>query len=213
MSAPRIRVALADDQEMVREGIKSLLALSGKVDVVLEAPNGARLLESLAGVPVDVLVMDVRMPVRDGIETLRELRRSGSALPVVMLTTFADASLFEQAVAAGAQGFLRKDGSPEDLIAAIHRVHAGGTALEPVAAESVRAAWPGVDAAAPSAPITEREASILKLMAGGYSNKEIGRSLHLAEGTVKNYVSDILLKLGARDRTHAVLRAITLRVI
>ena len=212
MSA-RIRIALVDDQELVREGIKSLLALSGRVDVVLEAANGQALLDALPGASFDVLVMDIRMPVRDGIETLRELRRSGSALPVVMLTTFADSELFEQAVAAGAQGFLRKDGSPEELIAAIQRVHAGGSALAPVAAESVRAALGASDAPPTQAAVTEREASILRLMAGGYSNKEIGRSLHLAEGTVKNYVSDILLKLEARDRTHAVLRAITLRLI
>ncbi len=209
----RVRIALADDQAMVREGIKSLLALSGKVDVVLEAANGRALLDALPAASIDVLVMDIRMPVLDGIETLRELRRAGSALPVVMLTTFADAMLFEQAVAAGAQGFLRKDGSPEALIDAIQRVHAGGTAHEPIASEAVRAALGDGDAKPAQAPITEREASILKLMAGGYSNKEIGRSLHLAEGTVKNYVSDILVKLDARDRTHAVLRAITLRVI
>ncbi|HVF33776.1 MAG TPA: response regulator transcription factor [Candidatus Saccharimonadia bacterium] len=213
MSNPRIRIALADDQELVREGIKSLLALSGKVDVVLEAANGQAVLDTIAGAGVDVLVMDIRMPVRDGIETLRELRRGGSALPVVMLTTFAESDLFEQAVAAGAQGFLRKDASPEALIAAIQAVHAGGTALTPVAAESVRAGLAGSDTRPAGAPITEREASILKLMAGGYSNKEIARSLHLAEGTVKNYVSDILVKLESRDRTHAVLRAISLRVI
>lgn len=212
MSA-RIRVALVDDQELVREGIKSLLALSGRIDVVLEAADGQALLDALPGAAIDVLVMDIRMPVRDGIETLRELRRSGSALPVVMLTTFADSELFDQAVAAGAQGFLRKDGSPDELIAAIQRVHAGGSALAPVAAESVRAAWSGADAPPAQTQVTEREASILRLMAGGYSNKEIGRSLHLAEGTVKNYVSDILQKLDARDRTHAVMRAITLRLI
>ena len=212
MSA-RIRVALVDDQELVREGIKSLLALSGRIDVVLEAADGQALLDALPGAAVDVLVMDIRMPVRDGIETLRELRRGGSALPVVMLTTFADSELFDQAVAAGAQGFLRKDGSPDELIAAIQRVHAGGSALAPVAAESVRAAWSGADAPPAQTQVTEREASILRLMAGGYSNKEIGRSLHLAEGTVKNYVSDILQKLDARDRTHAVMRAITLRLI
>lgn len=212
MSA-RIRVALVDDQELVREGIKSLLALSGRIDVVLEAADGQALLDALPGAAIDVLVMDIRMPVRDGIETLRELRRGGSALPVVMLTTFADSELFDQAVAAGAQGFLRKDGSPDELIAAIQQVHAGGSALAPVAAEPVRAAWSGADAPPAQTQVTDREASILRLMAGGYSNKEIGRSLHLAEGTVKNYVSEILQKLDARDRTHAVMRAITLRLI
>ena len=209
----RLKIALVDDQELVREGIKSLLVLSGRIDVVLEAGDGDALLAALPATPVDVLVMDIRMPVRDGIETLRELRRSGSAIPVLMLTTFADPQLFEQAVAAGAQGFLRKDTSPDELLGAIERLHAGGTALTPVATDPVRAALAGTDAAEAHVAITEREASILRLMAGGYSNKEIGRSLHLAEGTVKNYVSDLLQKLAARDRTHAVMRAISLRLI
>ena len=212
MSA-RIRIALVDDQELVREGVKSLLALSGKVDVVLEAAHGDALLARFDPAAVDVVVMDMRMPVRDGVGTLRELRRRGIAVPVVMLTTFTEAELFDDAVAAGAQGFLRKDASPEELIAAIETVHAGGTALTPVAAAPLREAFRYRDETTPTASITEREASILKLMAGGYSNREIAGSLHLAEGTVKNYVSDILVKLGARDRTQAVLKAITLRLI
>ena len=212
MSA-RIRIALVDDQELVREGVKSLLALSGKVDVVLEAAHGDALLARFDAATIDVVVMDMRMPVRDGVGTLRELRRRGIAVPVVMLTTFTEAELFEDAVAAGAQGFLRKDASPEELIAAIETVHAGGTALTPVAAAPLREAFRYRDETTPTASITEREASILKLMAGGYSNREIAGSLHLAEGTVKNYVSDILVKLGARDRTQAVLKAISLRLI
>lgn len=209
----RIRIALVDDQELVREGIKSLLALSGKIDVVLEATNGDALLEQFDGSAVEVVVMDIRMPVRDGLDTLRELRRRGIAVPVVILTTFTETALFDDAVAAGAQGFLRKDGSPDELIAAIETVRAGGTALTPVAAAPLREIFRYKDERSPETAITEREASILKLMAGGYSNKEIARSLHLAEGTVKNYVSDILEKLDARDRTQAVLKAITLRLI
>jgi len=209
----RVRIALVDDQELVREGIKSLLVLSGKVDVVLEAAHGDALLEQFDAAMVDVVVMDIRMPVRDGVGTLRELRRRGIAVPVVMLTTFTETALFDDAVAAGAQGFLRKDGSPEELISAIETVHAGGTALTPVAAAPLREVFRYRDESTPAAGITEREASILKLMAGGYSNREIAGSLHLAEGTVKNCVSDILVKLGARDRTQAVLKAITLRLI
>lgn len=207
-----IRVGLVDDQDLVREGIKSLLALSGRVAVVHEARSGDELLA--APLPdLDLLILDIRMPGRDGIATLRELRARGNPLPVLMLTTFEEPALFEQAVAAGARGFLRKDASPEQLLEAIERVYGGGRALLPVATAPVREQYVYRDARPPVAELTERERSILRLMAGGYANKEIARMLFLAEGTVKNYVSDILLKLDSRDRTQAVLKAITLRLI
>ncbi len=207
-----IRVALIDDQDLVREGIKSLLALSGEVAVVIEGRDGNAVLEADLGA-VDVVVMDIRMPGRDGLSALRELRRRGDPKPVLMLTTFEEPELFEQAVAAGARGFLRKDASPEALLDAIRRVHAGGSALAPMPTEGVRQGFAYRDTTAPESPLTERELSILRLMAGGYANKEIARMLFLAEGTVKNYVSDLLLKLNARDRTQAVLKAISLRLI
>lgn len=207
-----IRVALIDDQDLVREGIKSLLALSGEVAVVIEGRDGNAVLEADLGA-VDVVVMDIRMPGRDGLSALRELRRRGDPKPVLMLTTFEEPELFEQAVAAGARGFLRKDASPEALLDAIRRVHAGGSALAPMPTEGVSQRFAYRDTSAPESPLTERELSILRLMAGGYANKEIARMLFLAEGTVKNYVSDLLLKLNARDRTQAVLKAISLRLI
>ena len=118
-----------------------------------------------------------------------------------------------QAVEAGAQGFLLKDASPEDLKSAILRVAAGETLLQPVSLGPVRAAWIDNQPAEAGVRLTERERSILRLVAGGYSNKEIARSLHLSEGTVKNYMSEVLLKLDCRDRTHAVLKAITQRLL
>jgi DNA-binding NarL/FixJ family response regulator len=157
--------------------------------------------------------MDIRMPGRDGLSALRELRRRGDPHPVLMLTTFEEPELFEQAVAAGARGFLRKDASPETLIDAIRKVHAGGSALQPLSSEPVRRSYLYRDLSPPEAPLTERELSVLRPMAGGYANKEIARMLFLAEGTIKNYVSDLLLKLNARDRTQAVLKAISLRLI
>ena len=207
-----IRVALVDDQDLVREGIKSLLVLSGEVAVAMEGNDGQALLDAdLAG--IDVVVMDIRMPGIDGLDALRELRRRGDPRPVLMLTTFEEPELFEQAVAARAQGFLRKDASPDTLLQAIRTLHAGGSALAPASAEAVRRGFTYRDTTPPESALTERELSILRLMAGGYANKEIARMLFLAEGTVKNYVSDLLLKLNARDRTQAVLRAITLRLI
>ncbi len=152
---------------------------------------------------------------RDGIDTLRELRRRGDPIPVIILTTFEVPALFEQAVAAGARGFLRKDVSPEELLAAIESVHAGQTAYAPTASQAVRNAvqftTPAGGADVPT--LTERERSILRLMAGGYANREIASMLFLAEGTVKNYVSGVLDKLQVRDRTQAVLKAISLRLI
>ena len=214
MSAPerRLRIALADDQALVREGLKALLA-GPHLDVAIEADNGESLLRQLESVRVDVVVSDIRMPGIDGIEALALLRKRGDATPVILLTTFDDSALLLRAVQAGAQGFLLKDASPEDLREAIVRVAAGAALLQPVATGAVRAAFAFGDTAPPTAALTERELSVLRLVAGGYSNKEIARTLFLAEGTVKNYVSDILDKLGTRDRTRAVLKAITLRLI
>ncbi len=211
-AARAVRIALCDDQALVLRGLSSLLADLG-VEIALECSDAERLLAALPQRPVDLIVSDIRMPGLGGIGLIRTLRGRGDATPVILLTTFDDPGLMMQAVDAGAQGFLLKDASPEDLKAAIQRVAAGETLLQPVSLGPVRAAWTG-DAVADSAVrLTERERSILRLVAGGYSNKEIGRSLHLSEGTVKNYVSELLVKLDCRDRTHAVLKAITQRLL
>ena len=215
MSAPAtraVRLALCDDQALVLRGLSSLLADLG-FEIALESPDAERLLAALPQRPVDVIVSDIRMPGLGGIGLLRTLRERGDATPVILLTTFDDPDLMLRAVEAGAQGFLLKDASPDDLRAAIQRVAAGETLLQPVSLGPVRAAWPSDDTAAGALRLTERERSILRLVAGGYSNKEIGRSLHLSEGTVKNYISELLVKLDCRDRTHAVLKAITQRLL
>ncbi|GAA5067439.1 response regulator [Lysobacter panacisoli] len=212
MSDAPLRIALADDQAIVRAGLRALLERHGIV-VALEADDGAQLLERLAQTPVDVILSDIRMAGMDGIEALRQLRERGDATPVLLLTTFDESELLLRAREAGAQGFLLKDAAPEDLRDAIARVAAGETLLQPVSTEPVRARYQYHAQEAPRETFTEREVAILRLLAGGYSNKEIARAMFLAEGTVKNYVSVILEKLGTRDRTRAVLKAITLRVI
>lgn len=212
MNPPAIRVALADDQALVRAGLRALLQQQG-IEVALEAEDGADLLEKLLAHAVDVVLSDIRMPGTDGIEALLRLRERGDATPVLLLTTFDDSDLLLRATDAGAQGFLLKDAAPEDLREAIARVAAGETLLQPVSTDPVRARFRFRDENAPSETFSTREVAILRLLAGGYSNKEIARSLFLAEGTVKNYVSAILDKLGTRDRTRAVLKAITLRII
>lgn len=207
-----VRIALADDQALVRAGLRALLERQGIV-IVFEADDGSGLLDGLARTPVDVVLSDIRMPGTDGIVALEQLRARGDATPVLLLTTFDDSELLLRATQAGAQGFLLKDAAPEDLREAIERIARGETLLQPVSTDPVRSRYQYHATDAPTERFSAREVAILRLMAGGYSNREIARALFLAEGTVKNYVSAILDKLDTRDRTRAVLKAITLRVI
>jgi len=212
MNTP-LRLALADDQALVRHGLMALLGGFEQLQVIVEAGDGDALLAALATTRVDVILSDIRMPGCDGFTLLQRLRERGAATPVIRRPTFAEPDLRLAAGAAGAQGFLLKDASPEDLLDAITRVARGETLLAPVSTDPVRARYAFHDQAPPTDTFSEREVSILRLLAGGYSNKEIAKAVFLSEGTVKNYVSEILDKLGTRDRTRAVLKAITLRVI
>ena len=207
-----LRIALADDQALVRAGLRALLEQQG-ITIAFEADDGTQLLDRLATTPVDVILSDIRMPGVDGIEALRQLRERGDATPVLLLTTFDEPELPLQAAAAGAQGFLLKDAAPGDLREAIEQVAAGQVLLQPVSTDPIRSRYRYHADDAPRERFTAREVAILRLLAGGYSNREIARAMFLAEGTVKNYVSAILDKLDTRDRTRAVLKAITLRVI
>ena len=213
MSAAPLRLALADDQALVRSGLGALLSGFEQLQVLVEAGDGGALLAAIEAEPVDVVLSDIRMPGMDGFALLAQMRARGNATPVILLTTFDEPELALRAAAAGARGFLLKDASPEDLLDAITRVAAGETLLAPVSTDPVRARYAYRDQSEPSDTFNEREVSILRLLAGGYSNREIASAVFLSEGTVKNYVSDILDKLGTRDRTRAVLKAITLRII
>ena len=209
-AAPRI--ALADDQALVRAGLRALLEQQG-ISIAFEAESGEDLLQQLAMQPVDLILSDIRMPGMDGITALRRLRERGDATPCVFLTTFDDPDLLLRATDAGAQGFLLKDAAPEDLREAVLRVVRGESLLQPVSTDALRERWNFHAEDSPRETFSQREVAILRLLAGGYSNKEIARSVFLAEGTVKNYVSTILEKLETRDRTRAVLKAISLRII
>jgi DNA-binding NarL/FixJ family response regulator len=213
MTAQIIRLALADDQALVRGGLKALLGSFPQLQVVIEAGDGDGLLQALARESVDVILSDIRMPGCDGFSMLQRLRERGVATPVILLTTFDEPELALRAAAAGAQGFLQKDASPDDLLEAISRVARGETLLAPVPTDPVRARYAFRDQSPPTDTFSEREIAILRLLAGGYSNREIAKAVFLSEGTVKNYVSEILDKLGTRDRTRAVLKAITLKII
>jgi DNA-binding NarL/FixJ family response regulator len=212
MKSP-LRLALADDQALVRRGLIALLNGIDGLDVALEADNGDDLLALLAGAKVDVILSDIRMPACDGFTLVQRLRTAGDETPVLLLTTFDEPDLALRASECGAQGFLLKDASPEDLHEAVLALAAGKTLLAPVPTDPVRSRFAYRETSAPTDTFSEREIAILRLLAGGYSNREIAKAVFLSEGTVKNYVSEILDKLGTRDRTRAVLKAITLRVI
>ena len=207
-----IRIALADDQALVRAGLRALLQELG-ITIVFEAEDGDALMTGMATHTVDLIVSDIRMPGVDGIDALRTLRVAGNQTPCIFLTTFDDSDLLLRATEAGAQGFLLKDAAPLDLLDVISRVAQGETFLLPVSTDPLRHRFRFHEEAAPTERFSAKEVAILRLLAGGYSNKEIARSLFLAEGTVKNYVSAILEKLDTRDRTRAVLKAIALRII
>jgi DNA-binding NarL/FixJ family response regulator len=208
-----IRILLVDDQRLMREGLRTLLELEPDLRVAGEAGDGQAALEAYAALQPDVVLMDVRMPGMDGVEATRRLRAQWPGARVIILTTFdEDATVFE-GLRAGAQGYLLKDVSGVELAEAVRAVAAGGALIEPsvarrVLAEFARLAPPARPPDAGLAePFSEREREIVRLVAAGLSNREIGERLCLAEGTVKNYVTTILQKLGARDRTQAALRA------
>jgi DNA-binding NarL/FixJ family response regulator len=207
------RIALADDQALIRQGLKSVINDLPGLEVAVETDSGEPLLAALEEQSVDLVVSDIRMPGIDGIELCRRLVERDDAPPVVLLTTFDDSALMLAAVEAGAQGFALKDISPEDLGDLIAAVVRGEGRLQPVNTAGIAERYPYEDDQPPVDAFSDRELAILRLIAGGYSNREIARAVHLAEGTVKNYVSEILDKLNTRDRTRAVLKAITLRLI
>ena len=216
--ADPIRILLVDDQRLMREGLRILLELEPDLKIVGEAGDGQAGLEAYEKLQPDVVLMDVRMPGMDGVEATWRLRERWPEARIIILTTFDDEYVFE-GLRAGAQGYLLKDVSGHDLAEAVRTVAAGGALIEPsvarkVVAEFARLAPPvrTVESGLPE-PLSDREREILRLLARGLSNREIAMRLSLAEGTVKNYVTNILQKLGARDRTQAALRARELGVI
>ncbi len=212
-----IRVCLVDDQTLVRQGVKSLLELAEAVEVVAEASDGEEGLEVIAKVKPDVVLLDLRMPKLDGLGVLKALRNAEHAPPVLILTTFDDDALLLEGLKLGAKGYLLKDVSLEQLVTAVHTLHEGKTLIQPAVTERIlrglgklRMDYPSLET---PDPLTEREREVLRLMAGGYTNRDIAGALNVSEGTVKNHVSSVLSKFGVKDRTRAVLKGLEQGVI
>ncbi|MEV4751891.1 response regulator [Streptosporangium amethystogenes subsp. fukuiense] len=214
-----IRVIVVDDQTLVRQGIRSLLDLTDDIEVVGESDDGMSALAAIEEHAPDVVLLDLRMPRHDGIWVLKALQeRADDAPPVLVLTTFDNDTLVLDAMRAGACGYLLKDVTLERLTRAIRVLADGGTLISPSITDrllrAVHRRRPADDGDLPAIQqLTEREVEVLRLVAEGYSNREIAQALFLAEGTVKNHVSTMLLKLGARDRTNAVLRALHANIL
>jgi DNA-binding NarL/FixJ family response regulator len=208
-----VRVLICDDQTVVREGLAAILSTDDEIEVVGLARNGEEALALTATDRPDVVLMDLNMPVMNGIQATQRLRLRHPAVRVLVLTTYADDAWVMDAIRAGAAGYLLKDTRRDDLVAAIKGTAEGKAFLDPAVAGTLMRQMIAEPAARPVDAgqvdvLTERELDVLRLLAQGYSNPEIAQRMHLAAGTVRNYVSTILQKLGVGDRTQAAVVAL-----
>ena len=207
-----IKVCLVEDQNLVRQGLRTLLELAGDIEVTGEAQDGEEAIETIRHLKPDVVLLDMYLPKRSGMDVLQSLQGSNELPPTLILTTFDEDELVLGGLRAGAKGFLLKDVKLEQLTTAIRNLAAGGTFIQPAITERLLQNRHRIRCDFPSTvtpdPLSERELETLSLMARGYNNREIAEALTIAEGTVKNYVSSVLAKMGVRDRTRAVLKAI-----
>ena len=213
-----VRVLICDDQTVVREGLAAILSTDDEIEVVGLARNGEEALALAATDRPDVVLMDLNMPVMNGIQATQRLRLRHPDVRVLVLTTYADDAWVMDAIRAGAAGYLLKDTRRDDLVAAIKGTAEGKSFLDPAVAGTLMRQMVAEPAARPVDAgqvdvLTERELDVLRLLAQGYSNPEIAQQMHLAAGTVRNYVSTILQKLGVADRTQAAVVALQRGVI
>ena len=208
----KIRILLVDDQYLIREGSASLLELEATIEVVGIAANGQEAIAQALKLKPHIILMDVRMPEMSGVEATAQIRQALPTCQIIMLTTFDDEEFIVQSLLAGACGYLMKDIPPQDLIQAIKLAHAGVYQLAPEVAGKLIGALKSNQASVTKPPIetplTARELEVLKLLAKGTTNKGIAQALYVSEGTVKNHVSNILMRLDLRDRTQAAIYAV-----
>lgn len=201
-----LKILVVDDHQVVRRGLQMTIDAEKDMRVIAETSNGTQVLALIKKHEPDVVLMDLQMPEMNGADALKQIRPAFSDLPILILTTFTDDAHVYAALRAGASGFLLKEMSGDDLVAAIRGAAQGKPQLHPDIARRLMARAPMPDD--PFESLTEREREILKLLARGKSNKEIARELVLTEMTVKGYVSDLFAKLGVNDRTQAALMAV-----
>lgn len=205
-----IRILLVDDQHIIRQGLKSLLESNADMQVIGEAENGQRAIEQISALQPDIVLMDIRMPIMDGVAATGAIAQHYPQTKVLVLTTFDDDEYVSQAMRLGAKGYLLKDTEPDELAMAIRSIHKGHTQLGPGLFEKAMMSAPpaAVTVIPPElAQLTPRELEVLRLIASGANNREIAQALFLSENTVKNYVTNILSRLNLRDRTQAALLA------
>lgn len=208
-----IRILLVDDQHLIRQGLKALLELEPDLEVVGEGENGQMAIALVASLQPDVVLMDIRMPLMDGVAATRAINQQFPGTKVLVLTTFDDDQYVAEALRCGAMGYLLKDTPSEELAVAIRSVYRGYTQLGPGLVEKIMAQLPMTAAPNSASPppswdeLTPREQEVLRLIAKGASNREIAKSLYISEGTVKNHVTNILNSLNLRDRTQAAIFA------
>lgn len=209
-----IKVLLVDDQSLIRQGLKALLELEADLEIIGEAENGEQAINFIAQLQPDVVLMDVRMPIMDGVAATREIHKRFAKVKVLVLTTFDDDEYVTAALQNGAMGYLLKDTPSEELAVAIRAVHKGYTQLGPGIVKKLLTQFRAVTASQLSPPpslaeLTPREKDVLQLIATGANNREIAQKLYISEGTVKNHVTNILNRLNLRDRTQAAIFANT----
>lgn len=208
-----IRIAVVDDQHLIRDGLSLMLSVESDLEVVCEAAHGRELLDALdSGRAIDVVLLDLRMPVMDGVGTLTELNRRPKRPAVLVVTTFDRDKLVLEAIASGADGYVLKRGSRHDLLRAVRTVAEGGSVLAPEVTRAVLAKVRRQPSAVPvdltGFQLTRRELDVLELVGCGLSNNEIADRLSLSTHTIKTHLTSVLAKTGSRDRTHAALLAI-----
>lgn len=210
-----IKVLLVDDQSLIRQGLRALLELESDLEIVGEAENGENAINLVAQLQPDVVLLDIRMPIMDGVAATQEIHQRFPGIKVLVLTTFDDDQYVTAALQNGAMGYLLKDTPSEELAVAIRAVHKGYTQLGPGIVRKLLTQFPSTTATqSPPAPpslaeLTPREKEVLRLIATGASNREIAQELYISEGTVKNHVTNILNRLNLRDRTQAAIFANT----
>lgn len=204
-----IRILIADDHAVVREGLRSFIQIKPDLEVVGEAADGVEVVEKARHLLPDVILLDIVMPKQGGIQAIEQLQKDGSQARILVITSFAEDDKIFPAIKAGALGYLLKDSTPQELIHAIRTVNSGESTLHPtVARKLIEELNREPELPLTEEPLTERELQVLRLIARGYSNREIAEQLHLSERTVGKYASNILDKLHLANRTQAALYAL-----